>query len=419
MDRAGLAADGRESPEETPAHRDEVREALPFFWVVLSVLVMVSFWSLHDVPALRSPGRLALFAGLVVTHGVLHWLGIHAAVRRRFLYPYFLVQAVLIVALTVMTRHFVVVGLFLGMAGEAIGMIQGRRAAAAVGTGFAALAIVAFGVLIGWESVPLWFGWIIPMLFFAAVYVVMYNRQVQARDEAQDLLAELQAAHVRLAEYAARAEDLTRAAERQRMARELHDTLAQGLAGLILQLEAADAHVSSGRPEKAQAIIQQAMGRARSTLGEARRAIDDLRGDRADPPNLVAGIEDEAQRFSRSTGIPCEIQSAGLPGLSESTREHLQRIVAESLSNVARHAQAGRVTVRLWGEGDTFRLEIADDGIGLDPQAAFAAPGHYGLLGMRERARLLGGALSIDGAPGQGTIVRVEIPLHSTAEVAR
>jgi NarL family two-component system sensor histidine kinase YdfH len=420
MEQLGLAAGERESPEQTQAYREEVRQALPFFWVILSVLLMVTFWSLHDVPGLRSPGRLLPFTGLVVIHGALHWLGIHIAVRRpRLLVPYFLVQAALIAGLTAMARHFVVVGLYLGMAGEAIGMSETRRPGLVVGSGFALLAIVTFGVLIGWESVALWFGWLVPMLFFAAVYIVMYNRQIKARQEAQELLAELQAAHVQLGEYAARVEDLTRAAERQRMARELHDTLAQGLAGLILQLEAADSHVGDGRPEKAQAIVQQAMSRARTTLGEARRAIDDLRGDRVDASDLVAAIEDEARRFSRSTGIPCEVKAVGLPDLSESTCEHLHRIVAESLSNVARHAQAGRVTIQMAGTGDAFRIEIADDGVGVDPEVALSAPGHYGVLGMRERARLLGGTLSIAGPPEGGTVVRVEIPLGRTAEVAR
>ena len=105
----------------------------------------------------------------------------------------------------------------------------------------------------------------------------MYSRQADARVKAQELLAELEAANRRLTESADQIEDLTLANERQRMARELHDTLAQGLAGLILQLEAADSHLASGHPDRAQAIVQQAMTRARETLAESRRAIDGLR----------------------------------------------------------------------------------------------------------------------------------------------
>jgi len=92
-----------------------------------------------------------------------------------------------------------------------------------------------------------------------------------------ELLAELESANRQLTEYAARVEDLTIAAERQRMARELHDTLSQGLAGLILQLEAADAHLAADRPERARGILEQSMEKARGTLKEARQVIDDLR----------------------------------------------------------------------------------------------------------------------------------------------
>ena len=146
-----------------------------------------------------------------------------------------------------------------------------------------------------------------PTTVFVLMFVWMFDRQNKAREEAQNALRELDAAHRQLTEYAAQVEDLTLANERQRMARELHDTLAQGLAGLVLQLEAIDSHLSRGNTAKAQAITQQAMDRARSTLADARRAIDDLRSGDLPEIDLETAVREEADRFTAASGIPCEL----------------------------------------------------------------------------------------------------------------
>ena len=132
------------------------------------------------------------------------------------------------------------------------------------------------------------------MIIFVVIYVTLYVRQMEAREKAQALAVELETANRQLTDYAARVEDLTIANERQRMARELHDTLSQGLAGLILQLEAAQAHLGQDHPAKAREIITDAMGQARRTLSEARRAIDDLR----------QSPQDDLDSALRATGLP-------------------------------------------------------------------------------------------------------------------
>src|SRR3990172_7937682 len=139
------------------------------------------------------------------------------------------------------------------------------------------LSAVNFGLQLGWDMLPALIAYIAPMAFFILVYALMFQRQAKARQQTQSLLADLEIAHRQLAEYAVQVESLTLNAERERMARELHDTLAQGLAGLILQLEAANSHLTSNRFDRAQMILQQAMARARATLADSRRAIDDLR----------------------------------------------------------------------------------------------------------------------------------------------
>jgi NarL family two-component system sensor histidine kinase YdfH len=221
----------------------------------------------------------------------------------------------------------------------------------------------------------------------------------------------LEAAHRQLADYAGRVEDLTLAAERQRMARELHDTLAQGLAGLILQLEAASSHLSEGRPERAQTIIRQAMARARTTLADARHAIDDLRHGQADPLDLAEAIHAEVDRFTSATGIPCALDLALHIPLPDAVYGHVQRAVAEGLMNVARHARASQVWVEVVSLDDHVEIEVRDNGAGFDPAAVEAQAGHYGLLGMRERARLAGGTFEVSSTPGRGTALRLHLPL--------
>jgi NarL family two-component system sensor histidine kinase YdfH len=250
------------------------------------------------------------------------------------------------------------------------------------------------------------------MTLFVVTYVVLYTRQLVAREQAQALLTELEAANRQLAEYSAQVEDLTLAAERQRMARELHDTLAQGLAGLILQLEAARLHIDQGRPGRAGEIVDQAMARARSTLHEARQAIGDLRAPAEGVDDLALAIRREAERFNQATGIPCAVEIALDAPLPPRSNEHALRIVAEALSNVVQHAEADQVWVSAVQQADGVEIAVRDDGVGFEPGAARSQAGHYGLVGMAERARLAGGELAISSAPAQGTTVQLFLATH-------
>jgi NarL family two-component system sensor histidine kinase YdfH len=206
---------------------------------------------------------------------------------------------------------------------------------------------------------------------------------------------------------------LTLTTERQRMARELHDTLAQGLAGLILQLEAADSHINNQNHQKAQAIIQQAMSRARMALADARRAIRDLRENPSTPTDLNDAIQEEIERFQASTGIPCKANICQPPSLSPQLAENIIRAISEGLSNIARHAEASEANLSMRCDDTMIMIEIGDNGIGFDPQKAIGRSGHYGLVGLRERARLYGGSLTIDSQPSLGSTLKIQLPLKN------
>jgi NarL family two-component system sensor histidine kinase YdfH len=393
---------------------EDIREVRPFYWVLLVVLAFLYGWSVWRSPALQVIPRLAAFTGLMLIHAGLHWISPHLTTRRRWLLPYFIAQGGLAFAINLLAgNQGVTLGLYLALAGEAVGILENVRLSTIAVTGYLALSAINFGVMWGWATLPAWLVAIAPMTFFVIVYVAMFIRQAKARERAQALLRELEAAHRQLGDYAARVEELTLTNERQRMARELHDTLAQGLAGLILQLEAVDSHLGRGHAERAQTIAQQAMARARATLADARRAIGDLRAGESTPADLSEAVREEVQRFTTATGIPCALDLAAPSTIGDPLREHALRAVAEGLANVARHAHARQAWVRLTTDNGALEIVVCDDGQGFDPGAVSGQAGHYGLIGLRERARLAGGTLEMVSAPGTGTTLRLRLPQGS------
>jgi NarL family two-component system sensor histidine kinase YdfH len=394
-----------------PEHEDEIRQARPFYFVLLLVLAGVYGITLRGAPQLREPQRLIPFTGLVLLHCLLHWWSHRLPLHPRWIYPYFAFQTLTVCVISVLSAgHSAVLGLYLALAGEAVGVVEDLRKSAPLVAAILGTAAVTYGLVLGWTNLPGWLALVLPMAFFVMLYVTMFGRQMRGRQEAQRLLRELEIAHRRLSEYSARVEELTVTAERQRMARELHDTLAQGLAGLILQLEAADSHLVRGEGDRAQSIVRQAMLRARSTLADARRAIGELRAESSRPPDLGEAVRQEAERFSSATGIPCGVEIDLPEAIPDDVSENALRAITEALTNTARHAAARHAWVEVAAQGSRLSVCIRDDGSGFDPARA-RTEDHYGLLGLRERARLAGGLLEIRTAPGQGTSVQLTLTL--------
>ncbi len=390
--------------------------------VIFLVVAAVYGLSLFATPELHAPARLIPFTGLMLLHASLLVIGARVSPRRRWLPIYFLVQGTLAFAINRMASlSGAAYGLYLylGLTAQAISLLNNRRnLAALVASGFILLALIQYVWLWGWSALPAFLLLAAPQTFFVIAFVILFFRQVRARQRSQELLnqletahQDLESAHRQLAEYAARVEDLTLLNERQRLARELHDTLAQGLAGLILQLEAVDKQLAHARPERAQDIVQQAMARARLTLTDARRAIDDLRLGEATSGSLAEMVRDEVERFTAATGIPCELELALVSSIPDSLRDHAFRSVAEGLSNVARHARASHAWVRLAEVDSMLEINVKDNGAGFNPVELGAIAGHYGLVGLRERARLVGGSLEVKSASGQGTSLRLWLPI--------
>ena len=390
---------------------NEKNNELPFFLFLTFILGAITIYSVITSASLRQPLVLTGFIGLMLIHIFLYWSALAVVSNPRRTIAYITVQGLLTFVINLMGQNLMLIfGLYLALIGISAGLFKVKGGLIGVVAGLLALSFVNYGFMVAWTNLVWWGIAILPMTSFVLIYVMLYNRQGEARAQAQALAAELELANRQLADYAGRVEDLTIANERQRMARELHDTLSQGLAGLILKLEAADAHLVKGHTERTREIIQQTLLQARTTLADARRAIDDLR---AAPPesSLAEDLREETARFSASTGVACDLLVDPDLNLFLALSETIRRILSEALSNTARHARATAITIRVGCAGSQVEVRYADNGIGFDPATVSHQPGHYGLLGMSERASLAGGSLEVLSQPGAGMTLSVSLPL--------
>ena len=212
----------------------------------------------------------------------------------------------------------------------------------------------------------------------------------------------------RLAENATR---LARAEERTRIAREIHDTLAQGLTAIALNIEGA-MHRLETRPDQARERLERALAMARENLEDARRSVLDLRSAaRLEGKPLAEALASLARSFTSDTGVPVHVQVTNVGRLPLPVESELFRIAQEALTNVRKHAHASQVEIALRRRGPRVSLTICDDGRGF--LRTSKRPKGHGLLGMRERAKLLGGRLMVSGAPSKGTRVVATVPISN------
>ena len=237
------------------------------------------------------------------------------------------------------------------------------------------------------------------LIRIALLYLVPLLVSILAQRERKQH-AQLEAAHQRLRRHAATVEQLAVSRERNRLARELHDTLAHSLAALSVQLEALRTLVVH-EPAAVQDALNDVAALARNGLEESRQAIQALRTDPLKTLGLVGALRGMLQNFQARTGVQADLSVAGQePDMMDEEAQALFRIAEEALINVERHAAARQVDVRLAFGSDRIDLVIRDDGVGFDPAAV--DPDHYGLTGIRERAAMIGATLKVHSRPGGG-----------------
>jgi signal transduction histidine kinase len=251
------------------------------------------------------------------------------------------------------------------------------------------------------------------------LFVLLGAKSEEQNMARKGMIAELAQANQRLEEMMAentglQAQLLTQAREagagdeRQRMAREIHDTLAQGLTGIITQLEASQQTASE--PER-EHRIDNAKRLARDSLAEARRSVQALRPQALEGSKLPDALAEEATRWTATSGVPAKVAATGDPrALHPEVEVTLLRVAQEALANVAKHAAASHAWVTLSYMEDLVTLDVRDDGSGFSRGAPSEDGGGFGLIAMRQRVSRLAGQLEIESEPGAGTAVSASLP---------
>lgn len=223
---------------------------------------------------------------------------------------------------------------------------------------------------------------------------------------------------MRWSAQAIQAREQAREEERRRLARELHDELGHALFGLRMHLVWLQRRIANGNgngDHKQTADIENRLSAMLELIERSARTVDDivtdLRPPALDQLGLMAALEWQAESFARRSGLRCQFVGSGaVEGLDAGRATAVFRMFQEILTNVERHARASRVSVQVKRIGDRLTLRVRDNGRGLSPEC-LATPGSFGLLGMRERALLLGGELSVESGRRGGTTVIASIPL--------
>jgi signal transduction histidine kinase len=373
-------------------------------------LVVPTLYAVADAPDVRHG---AVTIGLVGAFGLWHW---QAALRRPEWEgrPVMLVWFVGVLVLTwlLLGRHGSYLILLYGLFPQVFGLLDRLR--------YTVPAVIALIVLVFWrtgvlatESTGAWLiniGGSVLVAMLIGMFVNALVRQNTARQQALDAL---QATREELAATSRRAGVL---AERERLAREIHDTVAQGFAGIVMQLEASEQALDTA-PDQARQHLDRAKRSARDSLAEVRRAVHALRPEVLEGTTLADAVDRTVRRWSTQTAIPVDTSTEGVPSPLPPTSEiALLRTGQEALANVAKHAHATRVAVRLAYAADEISLTVDDDGVGFDPDGEMTDG--QGLRGIAERLVALDGQLHLDSQPGRGTTLTAAIPSSAPPQEA-
>ncbi|MCX4446719.1 sensor histidine kinase [Streptomyces sp. NPDC087866] len=256
------------------------------------------------------------------------------------------------------------------------------------------------------------------------VFAQIGDREAEQDRARTDTISALESANARLeqalaenaglhAQLLVQAREAGVADERRRLAAEIHDTIAQGLTGIIAQLQAVTSTACTD-PALAQEHLVRAAALARHSLGEARRSVHNLLPAALEHDDLPGALKKTVATWSQRTGVRAEFTVTGtVEPLHDEVGATLLRIAEEALANADRHAEASRAGVTLSYMGDEITLDVRDDGRGFDPAALppYRGAGGFGLGGMRSRAERIAGTVEVETGPGLGTAVSARVPM--------
>ena len=365
----------------------------------------------------ETAGERLVTAGLVALAAVWVYVGYTRAARPRQAHParmlvYFI--GLLVIATLLSLREslfflFLITGFFHAMV---------LRPWPLLIAGVFATSVIVNTVIGGFPTNPEWLAIWVAIIAIQTLAIggggILGERMAEVSEQRRLAVARLETAlgenaglHAQLLTQAREAGVLD---ERQRMAREIHDTIAQGLAGIVTQLEAAEQ--ARDRPEAWQRHVRKAIGLARESLSEARRSVEGLRPEPLEAARLPEALTAVAKEWSDLNGVPVEMVTTGdVQPLHPEVEVALLRTAQEALANVAKHASASRAGVTLSYMGDVVTLDVRDDGVGFTvPPASDERGSGFGLSAMRQRMNRVAGTLAIESEPGGGTAISARVP---------
>jgi len=325
-----------------------------------------------------------------------------------FTHLYLVIQTVIIVALALIPPNFDYFSLlFITLILQAIEVFAPKITFLWISAFTIIMAILMFYAQGLSGGLPFIMIFTILYLFFGSYAAVMRSAD-NARDQSQKLLDELKDAHQQLQIYTAQSKELAIVQERNRLARNLHDSVTQTIFSMTLTVEAArilffrDDNQAVTQLEKIQAL-------AKSALTEMRSLVFKLRPTAVTQIGLIPALRHHLATLERKHGLIVALKITGEPNLPEDNAQRLFLVIQEALNNVVKHAQTDRANLTLRFEERNILLSIVDSGRGFSPEAIATEGSCPGLLSMRERVEKIGGILNVDSLPGQGTRITVEV----------
>jgi signal transduction histidine kinase len=260
-----------------------------------------------------------------------------------------------------------------------------------------------------WEGVGYSLGYV-SIFVLVAIFSSVTRRADEARNRTQMLLQELQAANAKLEEYSMQVEQLAIVEERSRLARELHDSVSQTIFSLTLTAQAARLLLDRD-PSRVPQELDRLQTLSRNALAEMRTLIQQNKPVGNEELDLAEMLRKHAEERQTMDGLTVHVEIIGDHSLSQVMKSGLFRIAQEAINNIIKHAKVKEAWLTLDLSGNPLRLCVQDHGAGFDTANNSRNPGHLGLEGMQERVKSLGGKIKITSAPGEGTLVDVQVPL--------
>lgn len=401
MEKLNLNKTQNREPNEKPKEEIIFSQMPIIFWIIfvyIGALVLQNIQQPLFLPSL-------FFSFILIVHALLYFFS--RVFYKRNIWFYFVIQdCVLFASAFILPKGspVVLIGLLPVLIAQSIVILKNNIKVTIFFILSYGLYCIAIVMNYGASELPIFISIFFVILIIVIFYTIIYNRQVSARLRMEFYLQQLELAYQKV-------EELTLLNERQRMARDLHDTLAQGLAGLIMQLEAVNVHIRNGNITRSNEIISRSMQQARDTLKDARTVIDNLRTESLDEIDFHSAVLDEIRKFEEVTAIYVEHKINPVHSLSNLSMEYGTYILRESLTNIAKHSEANKVRIKIEQKDGQLYMEISDNGIGFDTKNIGKQTGKYGLIGLQERVRLVGGKLLVESTPGKGTKLYITVPI--------